>query len=153
MTPGSYQHSLTVASTASEAYRAVTQGYNDWWTATNDAFNVVGDRIRFKFPPNVSYWTFEARILTPNKHVALQCVEASHKIPDKPHAPATEWLGTALLFDIEQRDAQTTITLTHDGLVPTLDCYEICEAGWDFFFISSLKNYLASGVGQPHQGA
>ena len=61
-----------------------------------------------------------------------------------------EWLNTRLLFEIAESDAHTTITLTHYGLSPDLNCYEICQAGWDHCFLGSLKNHRNNAAGEPN---
>ncbi len=37
------------------------------------------------------------------------------------------------------------------GLVPTLECFEVCAQGWDYFFVNSLKQYLVTGEGSPFE--
>ena len=89
--------------------------------------------------------------LTQNQAIELECVEAFHRIVDKPNSSETEWLGSRLLFRIELGDEQTLIHFDHKGLTPELDCFDVCEAGWNHFFIDSLKQYLDTGVGKPHR--
>ena len=149
MTEQNYRRTISVSATPEQSYVALTTGYARWWTPTEDVFAAIGDRIKFTFPPSVSYWTLEATRLVPNRSVELVCVEALHKILDKPQAPETEWLGSRLVFNIESRDEQTLVHFDHEGLTPKLDCFEVCEAGWNQFFASSLKSYLDTGVGKP----
>ncbi|WP_246125377.1 SRPBCC family protein [Exilibacterium tricleocarpae] len=152
MVKESYQRSISVAATPADAYQALTTGYEHWWTSTQGkSFNQVGDRIRFTFPPNASYWTFEAKKLTPGKLVELECVEAYHIIVDKPEASKIEWLGTRTTWAIEPTGNKTDIHFTHEGLIPALHCYDVCKAGWDMFFVDSLQSYLNTGAGSPHQ--
>jgi len=152
MSQHSYQHTITVDASPAAAYRALTTGYDHWWTATQgQSFNHVGDRIKFSFAPNVSFWTLEAQELIPNTMVALACVEAHHIIVDKPNAPSTEWLGTTMIWHIEANGEQTHIHFIHSGLTPKLHCYDVCKAGWDTFFIDSLAAYLNTGTGSPHK--
>lgn len=150
MYSNSYEKSIYVDAQANEVYDALTHGYSQWWTPCEGAFNKPGDRITFKFPPQVSYWTFEATKLDPEQTVELECVEAHHIILDKPEASKTEWLGSRLLFRIETAGNKVRVHLTHLGLSPELDCYEVCEAGWDHFFLHSLEKYLNTGKGAPH---
>lgn len=150
MNEQNYRRTISVRATPEQAYRAVTTGYGQWWTRTDDAIKAIGDRITFMFPPNLSYWIFEATKLEPIQAVELECVEAFHKIIDKPDAPESEWLGSQLIFHIEPDDAQTRIHFDHVGLTPDLDCFDVCEAGWNLFFVDSLKSYLNTGVGKPH---
>ncbi len=151
MKDDNYKRTITVDASPEAVYVALTTGYANWWTPCDAEFNKVGDRIKFTFPPNVSYWTLEARILEPNRIVELRCVEAIHKIADKPDASETEWLGSTVRWSIESHAEQTGIHFTHYGLTPELDCYDVCESGWDMFFVGSLKSYLDTGVGKPHQ--
>lgn len=145
-----YTRRITVNTTASQAYQALTDGYSLWWTPCEHSFSHIGDRITFRFPPQASYWTFEATALVPSQYVELLCVEANHILLDKPASSKTEWLGTSLRFNIETVGDQTQVELIHSGLTPDKDCYEICEAGWDHFFLNSLSKYLNTGVGEPH---
>jgi len=39
-----------------------------------------------------------------------------------------------------------------DVYVALTNGFEICESGWDYFFVDSLKAYLNTGVGLPHSG-
>ncbi len=153
MSPSSdhYARVISVAAPAPAVYRALTSGYDDWWTTTGGRrFDQIGDRIRFTFPPLVSYWTFEARVLTPGKRVELECVEAYHEMSEQPEAPTDEWLGSRLIFEIAARGETTDIRFTHEGLTRALACYGACEQGWDRFFVDSLAAYLNTGLGKPY---
>ena len=97
------------------------------------------------------YWTFEAKTLEPDRTVELVCVEAHHEITDKPDASKTEWLGSMVRFRIEPEGDRTAIHFVHDRLTPELHCYDVCEAGWNRFFLDSLKAYLDTGTGRPFQ--
>jgi hypothetical protein len=44
---------------------------------------------------------------------------------------AKEWAGTRLIFDITKEDDKTTLTFTHEGLVPKAECYKFCMPAWD----------------------
>ncbi len=151
MKDDNYKRTITVAASPEDAYVALTTGYANWWTPCDRGFDKVGDRIKFTFPPNISYWTFEAKILEPHRIVELRCIEAYHKIPNKPDASETEWLGSTVRWKIKSHPEKTDIHFKHYGLTPELDCYDVCESGWDVFFVDSLKSYLDTGVGKPYQ--
>ena len=59
-----------------------------------------------------------------------------------------EWKGTAIVWKSTGNETGTRITLTHKGLIPKLECFEICRTGWNYF-LQSLKKYLETGKGYP----
>jgi len=111
----------------------------------------VGDQARFSFPPGKSFWTFRATELISDERVTLTCVEALHLHDALSETIREEWLGTQLHWSIKDHGAQTQIELLHQGLNPKLECFNVCEAGWNFFFLDSLKAYLDTGQGKPHR--
>ncbi len=147
----SYERILTVNTSAHHVYEAITTGYDHWWTSTGGAkFQKIGDQIKFTFPPQISYWTFQAATLRQDEEVELVCTDAYHLLMDLPDAPKDEWLGSRMHFKLTPMGDLTQIHFRHEGLTPDLNCYEVCEEGWDHFFMRSLQDYLNSGSGTPH---
>jgi len=153
MTTGNYTRTILVDNTAQAAYAALTSGIEHWWTRPDTPIRREGDEARFTFPPGKSYWMFKALHLVPNERVELVCVDALHLHEGQPKAIEKEWLGTRLTWDIRDNGGSAEIRLEHHGLVPALHCYDICEAGWDFFFTESLTQYLNTGTGKPHSSS
>ncbi|MGI8870795.1 MAG: SRPBCC family protein [Mycobacteriales bacterium] len=52
-----------------------------------------------------------------------------------------EWSGTRIVFDIKPTADGTTVTFTHDGLAPTVECFEACSRGWRLC-MTSLKRLI-----------
>ncbi|WP_241482710.1 glutathione S-transferase N-terminal domain-containing protein [Leisingera sp. ANG-M7] len=148
-----YKRSISAAATPGQAFHALTQGFGDWWTVPDNPILQPGDRARFTFPPGRSFWTFEAKRLVPGELVELECVEALHLHEGQPNGIQTEWLGTRAIWRIFPDPQGCRIRFEHEGLRPSLLCYGICEAGWDHFFVSSLKAFLDTGQGTPHRAA
>jgi len=146
-----YNRTITVTANADAAYTALTTGFKHWWTEPEGAVQQIGDRAKFGFPPGVSFWTFEAVKLVPGRLVELICVEAFHKHEGQPKEIETEWLGTRVIWVIEETDGGSSITMRHVGLMPGLLCFDICVAGWDHFYTNSLRLYLNDGIGTPYQ--
>lgn len=146
-----FNRTIAVATDPKTAYAALTTGFEHWWTKPEGSFQKVGDRAKFGFPPGVSYWTFEATKLVPGKQVEALCIDALHKHEGQPKEIEAEWLGTRVIWIIEETDEGCSITMSHIGLTPDLLCFDICVAGWDHFYTDSLKSYLNDGVGRPHQ--
>lgn len=83
--------------------------------------------------------------LSANQCVELECVEAQHIHEGLPASILKEWEGTVLRWDIQPEGKLTRVHVLHKGLVPSMNCYEVCEQGWDHFFVRSLRRYLDSG--------
>ncbi len=56
-----------------------------------------------------------------------------------------EWTNTKLFFEISGEDGKTIINFTHEGLAPTMECYERCVEGWDLVIGQHLFKYLETG--------
>ena len=145
----SYTREITVANTADAAYRALTSDFDKWWTTSCDSISETGDIITFRFGP--AYWVMRAINLIPDRLVELECIEAHHVHEGLPASILQEWEKTRLEWEIVAQGENTRIMFVHEGLLPSLDCYEVCVQGWDYFFSSSLKQYLDTGKGTPFQ--
>jgi hypothetical protein len=146
-----YHRTLVSTATVQEAYEAVTSGFANWWTDPGGALSRIGDVATFRFPPNKSTWTFRPVTLEPYHLVEHECVGANHLHDGLPETVRTEWLGTQLRFEISPSGDGSCIQFTHNGLRPELDCFDVCSAGWDLFFVESLGTYLNEGMGTPHK--
>jgi hypothetical protein len=41
------------------------------------------------------------------------------------------------------------LRLRHEGVIPLLDCYDVCETWWWETCLASLADYAEAGKGQP----
>ncbi|WP_298294014.1 SRPBCC domain-containing protein [uncultured Litoreibacter sp.] len=152
MTDTHYTASILVNASPAACFKAATTQYDKWWTKPDAPMRDVGDRSKFTFPPGKSYWTFEATLLVPNERVEMTCVDALHLHEGQPAEIEQEWLDTVVRWEFTTEGNQARVKLDHIGLKPNLLCFDICKAGWDFFFLDSLKAYLETGEGKPHTG-
>src|SRR6185295_17365944 len=60
-----------------------------------------------------------------------------------------EWNGTKIVFDITEKNGKTTVTFTHYGLVPQIECYGGCSNAWGEYIQQSLASLINTGKGQP----
>lgn len=152
MENGNYRRQIKVAAAPPDVYRALTEGYGEWWTRLAGRFGAEGDVVRFNFSGRHGFWTFKAITLASDR-IELECIDAKHIHPGQPKEIETEWLGTHLRWTFEAAEGGgTVVRFEHDGLTPDLLCYEICSDGWDMFFVDSLKSYLDTGQGAPFRG-
>jgi uncharacterized protein YndB with AHSA1/START domain len=145
-----YRRSLRLAAPVAAVYAAITTpaGLRAWWTQTCDVGLRAGDHSTFRFGPHRK--TMEIETLLPNGEVRWRCTDALIQVAGmKPD----EWVGTRIVFRLEPVDAATTMLhFEHVGLVPALECYGICEKGWDQF-LGSLQQLVETGQGAPYQDA
>lgn len=62
----------------------------------------------------------------------------------------TEWIGTTIVFDIEQQEQGAVLHFTHIGLGVAYECYEACKDGWTNFIGDSLLHLIEKGIGRPN---
>lgn len=142
-----YTREIIVSSTPGAAYKALTTDFDKWWTADCNLISESGDKITFRF--GLTYWVMRASTLIPDEIVELECIEAHHVHDSLPSSILKEWEGTKLKWEIQKQKEKTKIVFVHEGLMPSLRCFEVCEHGWDYFFVNSLKQYLDTGKGSP----
>jgi uncharacterized protein YndB with AHSA1/START domain len=63
----------------------------------------------------------------------------------------TEWTGTFIHFDITEKDNQTQLRFTHEGLVPAYECFDVCVNGWTHYIRQSLFGLITTGTGEPNR--
>ena len=144
-----YTREIIVSNTPSAAYQALTTTFDKWWTTSCNPISETGDKITFRF--GSTYWVMRANTLVPDNSVELECIEAHHVHEGLSSSILDEWQGTKLKWKIQKLGEKTKIVLVHEGLVPSLNCYEVCEQGWDYFFVNSLNQYLDTGKGLPFE--
>ncbi len=62
----------------------------------------------------------------------------------------SEWKGTRIIFEIDEKDEKTQLRFTHQGLVPDYECYEVCYDAWSTYIKQSLRDLITIGKGQPN---
>ena len=144
-----YSASITTRLSAQQAYQIITEEMSDWWTPMSGQFLNLGDQAKTYFGGQ-SYWSFTASVLSEFNRIELTCHDANHIHEGMDERIRTEWLDSTLVFDIIEEGTHTRIDFTHRGLQPELLCFDVCKAGWDHYFLGSLKDYLEGKSGQPN---
>ena len=84
--------------------------------------------------------------LVPDKKVVWNVTASLIDIPELKNK--TEWINTKIVWEISSTDSHTELHLTHFGLTPQVECYNICEDGWHNF-TNSLSEFINTGTGKP----
>jgi hypothetical protein len=83
--------------------------------------------------------------LIPGKKIVWQVLDCN-----KPWLKNTkEWNGTEMSWDISEKDGKTHIHFTHIGLVPVVECYDVCSNAWGEYLQQSLLPLITKGKGKP----
>ena len=144
-----YSCEVAIFAPASKVYAALTtpEGLKGWWTGTCEVRIGVGAKSAFRFGETYNVMLTEK--LTPDQEVVWRCLEQFHKADGLRRAD--EWAATTLRFRLGGSSPSATVLhFEHVGLVPQLECYQICEHGWNHFLKESLKKYVETGRGAPY---
>ena len=142
MTDTSFATSFEVDRTPDEVFKAITD-VRGWWTGeVAGGTERLGDEFTYRY---ADLHSSRQRVtdLVPGRRVAWQVLDARLAFAGDPH----EWAGTEIVFDIVPAGERTEVRFAHVGLVPELDCFDNCAAGWSFFIGSSLKRRITTGEG------
>lgn len=140
----SYKMSYTVDQSPEEVFDAINN-VRGWWS-----HGVLGnsDKVNGRFiyqHKDMHLSTQTVTEMIPGKKIVWH-VSDSRIMFVKNKA---EWDNTDLIFEIAKKGNKTEVSLTHSGLVPGLECFEDCSAGWSYYFGDSLKKLITTGKGTP----
>lgn len=60
----------------------------------------------------------------------------------------SEWKDTFIVFELMEKDGKTVLKFTHQGLIPSYECYQVCHDAWTHYIQDSLKTLIKTGKGQ-----
>ena len=146
-----YQQSLSIKASPAAVYAALTtiDGLRAWWTQDCEGGTAIGDTLEFRF--SACYKDMRIEELQPDNKVRWLCTRAY--IVAESVSLADEWVGTQVIFHISDAGlGKTQLDLEHIGLLPSLQCYALCQNGWQHF-LASLQQYLETGTGTPFTSA
>jgi len=149
MSEQSYSKEFLVSAKPELVYKAITKEINKWWTELSNKALWVGDKLTVQFEDK-TFWVMVVSEAVENHSLAWQVIGANHDLKDI--STKDEWKGTTIKWKIEENKTGSKVSFIHEGLAPTLECYEICEGGWEFF-LGSFKSYLNTGKGNPYKDA
>ncbi len=143
-----YTNTIEVKTTADKAYDALAYKINLWWTEMFEGASAqVGDVFTIRFGESI-HKTMRVKELIPDSKVIWYVEDSLIALPELKNQ--TEWIGTTIVWEIVQNGENSQIKVTHLGLNPDIECYEICSNGW-VQFLGSLKLFLETGTGTPYK--
>lgn len=145
MNTSDYTITILVNQTPKEAFNAI-KNIRGWWSeAIEGGTTKLNDEFIYHYK-DIHYCKLKLIELIPDQKVVWRVLDNYFKFTkDK-----SEWKETKLVFDISQKDDQTGIQFTHEGLVPRYECYEICREAWANYISNSLQKLISTGKGEPN---
>jgi uncharacterized protein YndB with AHSA1/START domain len=140
--PPDYTATFVVSKPPADVFAAITDP-RGWWdgeiTGTTDQ---VGAEFTYRFGEQHTSVQRVAELL-PGERIVWEVVSSQLGFVDEQEP----WTGTKVAFDLEPAGDGTRVTLVHHGLVPVLDCYDTCAAGWEHVVGRSLREFIETGHG------
>jgi hypothetical protein len=135
---------ITVDQTPEQAFEAITN-VRRWWSGEIDGpTDELGGEFTYRYQ-DIHSSTQRVTDLVAGKRVVWLVVDSYLKFVDDKR----EWNGTQVTFDISRKGGKTEIRFTHAGLNPMQECYGACSNAWTSIIQDSLRNLIATGVGEP----
>jgi hypothetical protein len=145
MSASDFTTTLLVDQNPREVFRAVNN-VRGWWSEEIEGdTEKLNDEFNYHFE-DIHQCKMKLIEVVPDKKVVWLVLENYFKFTkDK-----TEWNGTKVIFEISQKDNKTVLRMTHQGLVPAYECFEICRDAWTSYIQNSLRDLIVTGKGQPN---
>jgi hypothetical protein len=99
--------------------------------------DVVNDEFSFNAGNGAHFSRQRLIELTDNRKIVWEVTDSKLSFLEN----TDEWIGTKFSFDIDQSNGLTTVTFTHHGLVPGIECYASCTGGWTQY-LTKLQSYF-----------
>ncbi len=137
--------SISVDQSPKEVFDAITD-VRGWWSEEIEGGTAkLGDVFKYHYK-DIHICKMKLIEVIPNKKVVWHVLENDFNFTtDK-----SEWIDTKVIFEINEEDNKTEVRLTHQGLVPDYECYDICFNAWTNYIQNSLYNLITTGKGQPN---
>ncbi len=134
---------ILVNQSVNEVFNAINQPQNWWSGEFTGSAEKLNDEFTYRYK-DLHYSKQRVIEMIPNKKVVWLVTESQlNFIEDK-----SEWTGTKIIFELKERDGQTQLHFTHEGITPDVECYSACSPAWTSLIQESLLKYITTGKKQ-----
>jgi uncharacterized protein YndB with AHSA1/START domain len=140
MSAQNYTTSFTVHASADEVFEAITRP-QAWWTEMIEGGTArAGDEFGFD-NPGLHRTRIRLTEVDPSRKMVWHVVENHFGfVQDQ-----SEWVGSDIVFELDGGSGETAVRVTHVGLVPELECYDVCSAAWKHHLAHGLRSLVEAG--------
>lgn len=141
MVKDNFQFSFTTSRLPKEIFPILSDPANWWIGLYNEVIKgsskKVNDEFTFSAGGGAHFSRQRVVELTAGKRIVWLVTESNLSFLAK----KDEWNNTKICFDIESQGKITTVTFTHEGLSPQIECYDGCSSAWSMY-LENLRNKL-----------
>ena len=137
---------LLVSQTPTEAFDAINNVRGWWSEGVEGATRKLNDEFIYRHK-DMHFSKQKLIEVIPGKKVVWLVTDSYLSFLKK---EKSEWNDTKIIFEINEKDNQTEVVVTHQGLIPGVECFEACSNGWNYY-LNSLVNLITTGNGQPNK--
>ena len=139
-----YQSSFTANISPREAFENISR-VSEWWSTDFEGKSAEpNDVFTVRFESGDMYKVKVAEII-PDKKIIWEVIDSYQGW----HPDHTEWVGTKIVWEVFPQKDGVEVQMTHVGLVPEFECFDLCSKGWDFLTQNSLPELLNRGKDLP----
>ena len=122
MRTADFTTSILVDQTPVVAFNAINHVRGWWSEEIEGGTDKLNDEFKYHYE-DVHHCKIKIIELIPGQKVVWLVLDNYFKFTKN----KSEWTGTKIIFDITKEDNKTQLRMTHQGLVPQYECYEICR--------------------------
>ena len=125
-----YTYSFTTSRSPQQVFDLLLN-VEKWWSGIYEETitgksQKINDEFSFSAGGGMHFSKQKLVQLIPNKKIGWQVTESNLSFLHN----AKEWENTKLVFVILEKENETQVTFTHEGLEPEIECYDECSNAW-----------------------
>lgn len=142
MTTTDFRHTLITERTPEEVFHAIGNA-RGWWTGFHSeefegGTEKLDDEFVFRAAGGAHYSKQKIVEVIPNRKIVWLVTDSKLDFLEK----KDEWTGTKIIFEISKKGDKTQLVFTHEGLVPEVECYDMCAPSWSQYLQEGLLRLI-----------